>query len=188
MKGSHFITGLLVFSVAAFGQSAQDQNTQNQSPQNQGSQNQIAQDQSSQDQGVPYQSGSTNLKGVETPSPLTVRHSLSFGMASGLGSSSLQSQSFYSTMLQYQFAAPVTLNLNFSLPIYSSFSPYQNLSAQNIQSTNYFKNIPFDVSLAWKPSDRLLFNFAIINYPGANMGYGMYNANLMPWSSWAGPR
>jgi hypothetical protein len=183
MKGGSFIMGLFVFSAAAFGQSAQNQNAPDSGAGNQSSQNQTAPDQS-----APYQSGSTSLKGVETPSPLTIHHSLSFGMASGLGSSSLQSQSFYSTMMQYKFAAPVTLNLNFSLPIYSSFSPYQNLSAQNFQSMNYFKNVPFDVSLAWKPSDRLLFNFAIINYPGPNMGYGMFNSGLMPWDSWAGRR
>lgn len=115
--------------------------------------------------------------------PLSVQHSLSFGMASGFGSSSLQSQSFYSTMLQYRFSAPVTLNLNFSLPIYSSFSPYQNLSAQNMQSLNYFKNIPFDVGLKWQPSDRLQFNFSIINCPAAYGygGYGLYNSTAMPW-------
>ncbi len=167
MRGRIFIVGLFVFSAAAFGQSAQDQTPQVQSTQD--------------------QSGSSNLKGVETPSPLTIHHSLSFGMASGLGSGSLQSQSFYSTMMQYQFAAPVTLNLNFSLPIYSSFSPYSNLSAQNVQSMSYFKNIPFDVSLAWKPSDRFQFNFSVINYP-AGIGYGLYNSTLMPWYSWTGRR
>ncbi len=126
-------------------------------------------------------SDSTKDKGLIDPSRLTVSHSMSFGMLSGGGYSSLQSQSFYSTMLQYRFAAPVTLNLNFSLPIHSSFSPYQNLTAQNMQSLNYFKNIPFDVSLSWKPSDRFQFNFSIVNYP-SYYGYGMYDYGFMPWS------
>ena len=71
-------------------------------------------------------------------------------------------------MMQYQFAAPVTLNLNFSLPIIFLLLPYQNLLSQNLQSMNYFKNIPFDISLARKSSsDRLQFNLSVINYPGA---------------------
>jgi hypothetical protein len=157
MKAIHLALGALVFSWTAFGQVAQDQ-------------------------AGPNQSASPSLQGVQAPSPLTINHSLSFGMASGLGSSSLQSESFYSTMMQYQFAAPVTLKLNFSLPIYSSFSPYQNLSAQNLQSMNYLKNIPFDVSLAWKPTDHLQFNLMVINPAGANsLGYGMYNPAFMPW-------
>ena len=126
-------------------------------------------------------SDSSKTSGLFDPSRLSVSHSMSFGMLSGGGSSSLQSQSFYSTMLQYRFTAPVTLNLNFSLPIHSSFSPYQNLTSQNVQSLNYFKNIPFDVSLTWKPSERFLFNFSIVNYP-SYYGYGMYDGGLMPWS------
>jgi hypothetical protein len=142
----------------------------------------IACGQAAQDQGAPSQSASTSLQGVATPSPLSISHSLSFGMASGMGSSSLQSESFYSTMMQYKFSGPVTLNLNFSLPIYSSFSPYQNLSAQNLQSMNYLKNIPFDVSLAWKPSDHLQFNLMVINPAAGNsLGYGLYNPAFMPW-------
>jgi hypothetical protein len=104
------------------------------------------------------------------PSRVSVSHSMSFGMMSG-GSSSIQSQSFYSTMLQYRFAAPLTLNLNFSLPIHSTVSSYQNLTSQNMQSLNYFKNIPFDVSLSWRPSERFAFNFTVVNYP-AYYGYG----------------
>jgi hypothetical protein len=103
-----------------------------------------------------------------------------FGMLSGGGSSSIQSQSFYSTMLQYRFAAPVTLNLNFGLPIHSTFSPYQNLTGENMQSLNYFKNIPFDVSLTWQPSERFFFNFSIVNYPSYyGYGYDMFDVGPM---------
>jgi hypothetical protein len=125
-------------------------------------------------------SDSTKSKGLLDPSRLSVSHSMSFGALSGGGSSSIQSQSFYSTMFQYKFAAPVTINLNFSLPIHSTMSPYQNLTSQNMQSLNYFKSIPFDVSLSWKPSDRFQFNFSVVNYP-AYSGYGMYDAGFMPW-------
>jgi hypothetical protein len=128
-------------------------------------------------------SDSSKTKGLLDPSHFSVSHSMNFGMLSGGGYSSVQSQSFYSTMLQYRFAAPVTLNLNFSLPIYSTFSPYQNLTTQNMQSLNYFKNIPFDMALSWKPSDRFQFNLSVVNYPAAyGYGMGMYGANLMPWS------
>ena len=118
-------------------------------------------------------------KGLLDPSRLSVSHSMSFGMLSGGGYSSLQSQSFYSNMMQYKFTAPVTLNLNFSLPIYSTFSPYQNLTSQNMQSLNYFKSVPFDVSLCWKPSDNFQMNFSVANYPT----YGMYGDQLMPTRS-----
>jgi hypothetical protein len=123
---------------------------------------------------------STSIKGLLDPSRLTISHSLSFGMASGGGSSSLQSQSFYSTLMQYKFTAPVTLNLNFALPIHSTYSQYQNLSSQNFQSFEYFKNMPFDVSLSWKPSERFQFNISIVNYP-SEYGYGTYGNGFMPW-------
>lgn len=127
---------------------------------------------------------SSRLLGLFDPSRLSVSHSMSFGMLSGSASSSIQSQSFYSTMLQYRFAAPVTINLNFSLPIHSTFSPYQNLTTQNMQSLNYFKNIPFDVSLSWKPSDRFFFNLSIVNYPsyygsGGYSSYDMFEPGFM---------
>jgi hypothetical protein len=157
MKAIEFVFGLMVFCTTAICQTAPNQ-------------------------GSASESASSTLQGAATPSPLTIQHSLSFGMASGFGSSSLQSQSFYSTLMQYKFSAPVTLNLNFGLPIYSSFSPYQNLSAQNLQSMNYFKNIPFEASLAWKPSDRLQFNFMVVNAPASsNLGYGVFGPGLMPW-------
>jgi hypothetical protein len=126
------------------------------------------------------------IKGLLDPSRLTISHAMSFGMASGGGSSNLQSQSFYSTMMQYKFTAPVTLNLNFAMPIHSSYSQYQNLNSQNLQSFDYFRNMPFDVSLSWKPSDRFQFNFSVVNYPdtyGNGYGYGMYDYGFMPWRS-----
>jgi hypothetical protein len=137
--------------------------------------------QSKADYGQDQSSDTAKSKGLLDLSRLSVSHSMSFGAMSGGGYSSIQSQSFYSTMLQYRFAAPVTLNLNFSLPIYSTMSPYQNLTSQNMQSLNYFKNIPMDVSLSWKPSDRFQFNFSVVNYP-SYYGNGMYNGSLMPWS------
>ena len=137
---------------------------------------------------TPDQTPGVKGLGLTEPSPLSVHHSLSFGMSSGGGSSSLQSQSFYSTMLQYRFSAPVTLNLNFSLPLYSSYSPYQNLSTKNMQSLDYFKSVPFDVSLNWKPSDRFQFNFAVVNYPTYGYGYGMNNFSAMPWMDWSARR
>jgi hypothetical protein len=118
---------------------------------------------------------SSKILGVIDPSRLSVAHSMSFGAMSGSGSSSIQSQSFYSTLLQYRFAAPLTLNLNFSLPIHSTFSPRQNLTAQNMQSLDYFKNVPFDVSLSWKPSEQFRFNLSIVNYPAYyGCGYGLF--------------
>jgi hypothetical protein len=129
---------------------------------------------------------SKSIKGLLDPSRLTVSHSMSFGMASGGGSSSMQSQSFYSTMMQYKLTAPVTLNLNFAMPIHSSYSRYQNLTSQNLQSFDYFRTMPFDVSLSWKPSERFQFNLSIVNYPdnyGNGYGYGMYDYGFMPWRS-----
>jgi hypothetical protein len=114
---------------------------------------------------------SSKILGIIDPARLSVSHSMNVGVVGGSGSSRLQSQSLYSTMLRYRFAAPVTLNLNFGLPIHSTFSPYQNLTGENMQSLNYFKNIPFDVSLTWKPSERFFFNFSVVNSP-AYYGYG----------------
>ncbi|MBN2038212.1 MAG: hypothetical protein JW768_15835 [Chitinispirillaceae bacterium] len=125
---------------------------------------------------------SSSIKGLLDPSRFSVSHSMSFGMSSGTGSSSLQSQSFYSTMMQYKFAAPLTLNLNFSMPIHSSYSPHQNLTSGNLQSFDYFRNMPFDVSLSWKPSERFQLNFAIVNYPAYSpYGYRGYEYGYMPW-------
>jgi hypothetical protein len=118
-------------------------------------------------------------KGLLDPSRLTVSHAMSFGMMSGAGTvplSNMQSSSFYSTMMQYKFTAPVTLNLNFALPIHSSFSKSMNMSSDNMQSMEYFKNMPFDVSLRWQPSERFHFVFSVIKAAGD----GYYSSAMDP--------
>jgi hypothetical protein len=109
--------------------------------------------------------------GILDPSRLKIAHSMSFGMASGTSMSGLQSQSLYSTMMQYQFAAPVTLNLNFDLPVYSSFNSSQNMTGENMQSLDYFRNMPFDVSMIWQPSDRFQMRFSLVKYSEPYGGY-----------------
>ncbi|MFP4015141.1 MAG: hypothetical protein ACLFVQ_13725, partial [Chitinispirillaceae bacterium] len=96
------------------------------------------------------------------PSRLSVNHMMSFGMG-GSQLSSLKTQSLYSTMLQYRFDAPLVLNLNFSLPIHSSWNMNQNLSRDNLESLEYFKNVPFDVSLTWQPAKNLFLSFSMAN-------------------------
>lgn len=130
----------------------------------------------------------TTTSGTKTgllldPARLSVQNSLSFGAMSGGGTSSLQSQSLYSTLMRYQFAAPVTLNLNFSLPIHSTFSSMQNLSSANLQSMDYFKSIPFEMSVAWQPTKNTTFQFSLVK-PGnyGYMGYG-YESMYRPWGN-----
>jgi hypothetical protein len=60
-------------------------------------------------------------------------------------------------------------------------SSYQNLSQNNLQSMDYFRNMPFDVSLSWRPSEKFQFNISVVNYPGYNYGNGMYGSAFMPW-------
>jgi hypothetical protein len=107
-------------------------------------------------------------------SRLSVHHSLDFGMGTSFGSP-LQSQSVYNTMLCYQFSQPVTLNLNFGLPIYSTFSSAQNLTMKNISSAEYFKSMPVDVSLSWKPSNNLLFQINVVRNPQYDLFSGAYS-------------
>lgn len=111
--------------------------------------------------------------GLLDPSRLSIQHSLSFGMSSGSSISDLKSQSLYSTMIQYHFSAPVTLNLNFGLPIFSTYSSAHNLTTSNLQSMEYFKSIPFDVSLTWKPSQNTMLRLSVMRYSGYPM-YGDY--------------
>jgi len=114
-------------------------------------------------------------------SRLTVHNSLSFGAMSGGGYSNLQSQSLYTTMMRYQFTAPVTLNLNFSLPIHSSFSSMQNLTTSNLQSLDYFRSMPLEMSLTWQPTKNMNLEFTVIK-PGSGYfgGYG-FSSMYRPW-------
>ena len=120
-----------------------------------------------------YKSTGDSLKGgLLDPSRFSLHQSLSMGMATATGSS-LQSQGLYSTMLTYKFSQPLTLNLNFGFPLFSTFSPRQNLSAQNLTSADYFKNMPIEASLAWKPTDNMFFQLSFIRAPG-NYYYDSY--------------
>jgi hypothetical protein len=115
-----------------------------------------------------YKYGPDSLKGgFLDPSRFSVHNSVSFGMASGSGAS-LQSQGLYSTMLTYKFSQPITLNLNFGLPLFSTFAAGQNLTAQNLSSAEYFRNMPIDLTLAWKATDNMSF---MLNIEHAPQGY-----------------
>jgi|GEM_PF-1511890 len=118
--------------------------------------------------------GSTAAKkGMLDPSRFSMQNSLSFGMASGMNSSSnLKSQSLYTTMLQYQFAAPITVNLNFGLPIHSTVSSAQNLTSSNLQSLDYFKSMPLSASLTWQPTANMQFQLNIERNTYSNYFYG----------------
>lgn len=118
-------------------------------------------------------------KGLFDPSRLTVRHAVSFGAFSSSNTSGLKSQSLYTTMMTYQFSKPVTLNFNVGLPIHSTFSSEMNLSPENIQSLEYFQNIPFDASLLWQPSE----NFAMQIRVMRNTGYYSYSPFMSPYYS-----
>jgi hypothetical protein len=131
-----------------------------------------------------YDSGEKAKKGLFDPTRLTVNHSLSFGAASNSGVSNLKTQSMYSTMLQYSFLAPVTLNLNFGLPIHSTFNSTQNFSMDNLRSADYFNSIPFDFSLTWKPTENTNFTLSISKMNTYDyFGYNSYNMlNRYPFS------
>lgn len=105
-------------------------------------------------------------------SRFSVSHSLSFGMASSSQSSDLKSQGLYSTLITYRFAKPVTLNLNLGLPIFSTYNDSRNLTWSNIESLDYFKSMPFDVSLDWKPRDNLLFRVNVSHRTAEDMYFG----------------
>ncbi|NLD91567.1 MAG: hypothetical protein GX639_02745 [Fibrobacter sp.] len=96
--------------------------------------------------------GSEGKKGLLDPSRFSIQNSVSFGMiSSGLSKGDLKSQSLYSTMFQYKFHAPVTVNLNFGLPIHSTVSSARNLNLNNIESLDYFKSMPISGSVTWQP-------------------------------------
>lgn len=96
---------------------------------------------------------------------LTVNHSLSFGMSSSPVTDGLMSQSLYTTMLKYQFSKPVTVKLNFGLPIHNTFDTQTSLNSDNIKSADYFRNIPFDASITWKPTERLMMHISVMRDP-----------------------
>ncbi len=103
----------------------------------------------------------SNGSGLLDTSRFSIHHALSFGMVGSQGIKT-QSSSMYSTLMSYKFAVPVTLNLNFGMPLYSTFNPAQNLNAQTLNSADYFKSMPFDVSLTWKPRENMLMRFSVI--------------------------
>ncbi len=118
-----------------------------------------------------YETDNTSKKGLLDPSHFSMHNSVSLGMASS-GSSGLKSQSLYSTMLQYKFHAPVTVNLNFGLPIHSTISSAQNLNVNNLQSMEYFKNMPISASFSWQPTEKMLFQFNFERNTYNNSYYG----------------
>jgi hypothetical protein len=78
-------------------------------------------------------------------------------------------------MIQYQVSKPLTLNLNFGIPLHSTSNPQRNLTAQNIESAAYFQNIPFDVSLSWQVHQNLLMRFAVSRQSAEDaFGGGLY--------------
>jgi len=121
------------------------------------------------------------------PSKFSVNHMVSFGMSSSSQYSGMKSQSLYTTMMAYQFSKPVTLNLNFSLPIHSTYSSEFNLNAENIESLEYFKNMPLDAHLTWQPNENFAVQFSIIRNTGANPYYhspfySPYSSHYSPYS------
>jgi hypothetical protein len=113
--------------------------------------------------------------GILDPSRLTVNHAVSFH-AGGSQISDMKSQSVYSTMFQYRFNAPVVLRLNFDMPIHSTFNPYNNFTTDNLSSMEYFKNMPFDASIVWQPTQNFMFRFSMIRMPeSAHFHNSFYN-------------
>jgi hypothetical protein len=125
-----------------------------------------------------YDTGEKQNTGLLDPSRLTVNHSLSFGMGSSSGLSSMKSQSMYSTMLQYSFVAPVTLQLNFGLPIHSTFNASQNMNMQNMRSMDYFNSMPFDFRLTWQPTNNTNFTLSISKMNAYDYYSGYYGNSM----------
>lgn len=106
--------------------------------------------------------GSEGKKGLLDPTRFSMQNSVSFGMASsGLSKNDLKSQSLYSTMFQYRFNAPVTVNLNFGLPIHSTVSSAHNLNLNNVQSLDYFKSMPVSGSITWRPMQNVILQLNV---------------------------
>jgi len=119
-------------------------------------------------------SGGDSSATLLDPSRFKVSHAVSF-MAGGSSTSDVKSQSLYSTMIQYKFNAPVVMSLNFNMPIHSTFNEYNNFTTENISSLDYFRNMPIDASIAWMPTQNLLFRLSVIKMPESGYFYnGLY--------------
>ena len=116
--------------------------------------------------------------GLFDKSRFSLHHALSFGAGMG-GGSGLQSQGLYTTMLQYKFAAPLTVNLNFGFPLYSTFNSAANFSATNLKSADYFKNMPLDFALTWKPRDNMMMRLNVVRNPQPTM----FSRSMMPFEN-----
>lgn len=136
----------------------------------------FAQSESAYDLGGAFSTPADSSTGLLNPSRLKISHSMGF-MAGGSRMADIKSQSIYSTMLQYKFNAPVVLSLNFNMPIHSTFNPYNNLTTDNLSSLDYFRNMPIDASIAWMPTQNLLFRVSVIKQP--DVGY-FYNGLYAP--------
>ncbi|MGD9200786.1 MAG: hypothetical protein PVI26_04410 [Chitinispirillia bacterium] len=109
-----------------------------------------------------FENNNDNKKtGLFDPSRLSINHSVSFGMSSSSNQSGIKSQSLYSTMMTYKFSKPITLNLNFSLPIHSTYYSKHNLTPDNVESLEYFKNMPIDASVLWQPTEKFSMKLSI---------------------------
>jgi hypothetical protein len=93
--------------------------------------------------------------------------------------SNVKSQSVYSTMMQYQFNAPVVLSLNFDMPIHSTFNQYSNLTQDNLQSLDYFRNMPIDASISWFPTQNFMMRLSVIKMPESGYYYSGFNRPSM---------
>lgn len=131
-------------------------------------------------------------KSLLDPSRFTFHHMVSFGMSSSSQSSGLKSQGLYTTMMTYQISRPLTLDLNFSLPLFSSYNSSQNLNMQNLQSLDYFKNMPWDATLTWQPRENFAVQLSISKnyymYPYYDSPFyspfGYYNSPLKRHEDW----
>jgi len=122
--------------------------------------------------------GTAKYNGLLDPSRVKINHAMSF-MAGGSQMSNVQSQSLYSTMVQYQFNAPVVLSLNFDMPIHSTFNQYNNLTQDNLQSMDYFRNMPIDASISWFPTQNFMMRLSVIKMPESGYYYSSFHrANM----------
>ncbi len=130
-----------------------------------------------------YNQTQDSLKGgIFDASRFSIRHTLSFGMGTAAGSS-MQSQGLYSTLLTYQFSQPLTLRANFGFPLFSTFSPFSTPNQKNLSSMDYFRNMPIDVSLSWKPTQNLYFQLNVVRNPQydyfSGMMYPFYTRSML---------